>query len=82
MTTNEIITIWARKGAARAKCGKMCEECAFRRGTVGNRSEVSVRDAADAVAYEMSTFHCHMGDMPVCSGFLYAKAYFETIAKK
>lgn len=82
MTTDEIITIWARKGAARASCGKMCDECAFKRGSVGNRSEISVLDAADAVAYEMSVFHCHMGDMPVCSGFLYAKAYMESIAKK
>lgn len=82
METSELITIWARRGAKLVSCGKMCDECAFKRGARGNQSKVSVEDAAQAVAYEMSVFHCHMGDMPVCTGFQYAKAYMASIGKK
>lgn len=82
MSTAEIITIWARKGAAISNHGKMCGECAFRRGAKGNLDEEAVDDAACAVAYENSVFHCHLGNQGVCSGYLYAKSYFEAKAKK
>lgn len=54
----------------------MCDDCAFKLGTRPNQSKVTVEDAAQAVAYEMSTFHCHLEDH-VCRGYLYAKEAFK-----
>jgi hypothetical protein len=77
VTDAELITLWARKGAAHSNHGAMCEECAFRCGAKGNLCPSTTRDAAEAVAYETATFHCHLGNQHVCTGFLYAKSYFQ-----
>lgn len=78
---NEILSEWARRGAAKlkGKHGRMCNGCAFRKGTEANNEEHNVQAAAQCL---MGTgrFHCHLhgldGELKdaekPCAGFLYA----------
>lgn len=86
---SDMISEWAQKGAAFGDCGRMCNDCAFKKGTEANNEEYTTAMAAQAVAFEMSKFVCHKEDkgklmrldIP-CVGFLYAKQYFENRFKK
>lgn len=81
---NELLAIWARKGAALGDCGKMCSECAFRLNTVANLDAENIDIAAQCVAFR-GTFCCHKIDNPEtmkpCAGFLYAKQYANTMGQ-
>lgn len=74
---------WAKKGAALGiDHGRMCAECAFRKGSVAQEEPHNVEGAMQALAWE-GTFNCHppgeLKDAGIpCSGFLYAKAYLES----
>ena len=89
VSDNELIADWAKKGAAFGDCGRMCNDCAFRKGTEANNEEYTAAMAAQAVVYEMSKFVCHKEDdgkfirldIP-CAGFQYARQYFENRFKE
>jgi hypothetical protein len=86
MNIPEKLSEWAQKGAALGvDHGRMCAECAFRKGSVANEEPHNTEAAMHALAYE-AVFHCHppgsTGDAGVlCSGFQYAKAYLESKEK-
>ena len=74
----------AKKGAALGvDCGKMCNDCAFKfnQPHTGDYLD-AVNSAANMLSFE-GKFHCHTDDNQCsdkpCSGFLYAKAYFDSI---
>lgn len=81
MIKPETIASWAQKGAATGiDCGKMCNECAFRIGSVAQQEPHNVDTAAQSLAWE-GQFNCHKNGFEdagkPCVGFLYAKAYFD-----
>jgi hypothetical protein len=82
----ELIASWARKGAELGvDCGRMCNECAFRPGSVAQSEPHNVSAAADCLAFE-GKFNCHKNDSEdagyPCAGFLYAKAFQAHQEKK
>lgn len=83
VTLADRIASWAQKGAKYGDCGRMCDECAFKKGSAANVEEHNVDAAATALAWE-ATFNCHPqggnGNAgTVCVGFQYAKQYFENL---
>lgn len=85
MNIPEKLALWAQKGAALgADHGRMCAECAFRKGAAANEEPHNTEAAMQALAWE-AQFNCHPpgengnAGMP-CSGYLYAKAYIDSIA--
>lgn len=83
MIIKDKLSEWARKGAELGTDhGRMCAECAFRKGSVANEEPHNTEAAMQALAWE-GKFHCHPpggfgnADVP-CSGFQYAKAYLDS----
>lgn len=76
----DIISTWAQKGATISEHGRMCNECAFRRGSVAQSEPHNVDAAANALAF-YGQFNCHVNEFEdagkPCVGFLYAKAWCE-----
>lgn len=75
----DMIADWARKGAELGvDHGKMCNECAFKTGSVAQAESHNVAAAANCLAY-YGQFNCHKNGFEnagnPCSGFLYAKEY-------
>lgn len=72
----------AQKGAKMVDCGKMCGDCAFKVQPNINNYEEAVEGAVWALMTEGS-FNCHTSEYGdagvVCKGFLYAKAYLDSI---
>lgn len=74
----------AKHGAAYGNCGRMCSECAFKDGALGNNEEWNVEAAHTSLMTE-AKFNCHLTDQnghtensgTPCVGFLYAKQYFS-----
>lgn len=82
MKLNEVLAKAAQKGAEIKSLGKMCSDCAFKiQPDINNYSE-TVEKAADCLQFT-GIFHCHTSDYQdagkVCTGFLYAKQYFESL---
>lgn len=77
-----LISSWARKGAKLADHGRMCDECAFRKGSVAQSEPHNVNAAASCLAY-YGAFNCHKNGYEdagkPCAGFLYAKEYREHV---
>lgn len=59
MEPKDIIVKWAQKGAELGGCGRMCDGCAFKKGTEANSDEVTTGRAAEILAYEQGVFYCH-----------------------
>jgi hypothetical protein len=85
MSLKELIANAALKGAGmkhQESFGRMCDDCAFKKGTEANNDEIAVQDAADCLAFT-GTFNCHTGGLEdagrPCSGFLYARQYTDSI---
>lgn len=78
---SDLIVKWAIEGAKHGDCGRMCSDCAFKKGTEANADEYVAAMAAQCVAYDMAKFNCHTTDLKFidkpCAGYLYAKQYFE-----
>lgn len=71
------------KGAAIKRLGRMCKDCAFKKGTDAYNDEAAVQGAADCLAF-FGTFHCHTVtdagdfiDAGPCAGFEHAKQYLK-----
>ena len=82
MSLNKTLVTWAQGGAEQSpgSCGKMCGECLFKDGTIPNKDNDVVRDAADCLWIEGRPFYCaHSGapegKEPICSGYRYALIY-------
>lgn len=80
-----LIASWAQKGAQLgADCGRMCNECAFKTGSITQRAEPHNVEAAITSLMWEGIFNCHVDDYHdagrPCAGFLYAKKYFESHA--
>lgn len=79
----EHIAQWAKDGAAHGDCGRMCNDCAFKKGTDANNDPYVASAALECVVYEMGKFVCHHEDngkfirldIP-CAGFKYAQQYW------
>jgi hypothetical protein len=87
MTAADIIATFARLGAELGDCGRMCDECAFKKGALANNDELTTQTCADILAYERGTFYCHKNDNGVlvdttkpCAGFLYAEQFLKSIS--
>ncbi len=82
MDAANTISEWARKGAALGvDHGKMCNECAFKKGGLGNNEEHTVAKAIYCMAAE-GKFNCHNQGEGTdagkpCAGWLYAKSYVD-----
>ncbi len=83
---SKCIVKWARMGAlkTKGKFGKMCNGCAFKRGTEANDEDHNV-EAAIGCLMGMGKFHCHLhgpdgklqdAEKP-CVGFQYADAHMN-----
>jgi hypothetical protein len=90
MEPAKIIAEWAKKGAAKGDCGRMCSDCAFRSGTEANRNEYLIENIVYGVMQdEKATFYCHhllpegilIDKTKVCAGFQYARQYFKVLEK-
>jgi hypothetical protein len=85
MTDAEQLAEWAKKGAAMGDCGKMCTECAFKKGSITQVSEPHNVEAAKIALMWDGQFNCHVNDYQdagkPCVGFLYAKQYWNNVAK-
>lgn len=84
--TKDQLSAFARKGAEHGAIPgvKMCNDCAFKKGTEANNCAVSTEAAMSLLQWE-GTFCCHTEDYQnngVCGGFLYAKQYFDNMFKK
>lgn len=89
MPINNLLADAARKGAELDAChGKMCHDCAFRVQPDVNGYMDAVNSAMDLLVHNSNnaSFHCHTpeyGDAgKLCSGFLYAKQYFDYMERK
>ena len=49
----------------------LCDECAFRPGTLASRSPFTQMDVVKCLM-EGKPFHCHKGAEPLCAGFVAA----------
>jgi hypothetical protein len=79
---NEVIAVFAQRGAKLGNCGRMCSECAFRLGSAANLEEHNAEAALQASLLPGYKFHCHpqgkYGDAGrECVGFQYAKLYLD-----
>lgn len=72
---------YANKGAAIKRHGRMCEDCAFKKGSESNTDPETLMKIEYCLIYEMAEFNCHTdhkGDAGTpCIGFLHAKEYFK-----
>lgn len=85
---NEIASDWAQKGAKESKGahGRMCDQCAFRKGSEANNEEHNVGKALTCLTGE-GKFNCHDHDATgklidagrPCAGFLYAQHHITKI---
>lgn len=50
-----------------------CSSCAFRLGTIPNGCPTTLMDALKCIM-EGDPFYCHMGDKPLCHGWLTSRA--------
>jgi hypothetical protein len=84
----EILSDTAKKGAkeSNGKFGKMCSECAFKKGGAANNEPHNVDAALNCLAYG-GRFHCHAydengvlidGGKP-CVGFQYAEYHVNSL---
>lgn len=83
---NEVIAEWARRGAQalKGKHGKMCNGCAFRKGSEANGEQHNV-DAAAQCLMGNGKFHCHdhgpdgklIDAKKPCVGFQYADEFMN-----
>lgn len=84
MSLNNLINEWARKGAAIKPLGRMCNDCAFKKGTPANNDDHTADVASQCVAFGLGEFVCHTPDFKdagkPCMGFLYAKQYTDTLS--
>lgn len=85
--TNEVVALFAQRGAKLGDCGKMCSECAFKLNSPANLEEQNADAALESLSVPGAVFHCHpqgsYGDAGrVCTGFKYAKQYLESIMGK
>jgi hypothetical protein len=81
-TLPEMMAVAARKGAAIQKLGCMCSDCAFRIQVDINGYAEAVMAAAECLM-DGGVFHCHSPDYQdagkICTGFKYAKQYFDKL---
>lgn len=81
----DLISGWARKGAKLSDHGRMCDECAFRKGSAAQSEPHNVNAAASCLAY-YGAFNCHKNGYEdagkPCAGFLYAKEYRDSVDKE
>ena len=82
----DMIAGWAQDGAALGvDHGRMCDECAFRKGSVAQTEEHTVSAAADCIAF-YGKFNCHENGFEdagrPCAGFLYAQEFRDHQEKK
>lgn len=89
MPLNELISEAAKKGAMINPClGKMCTDCAFKKGTDANNDEDAVNAAMECIAGNDIKFHCHtmkdgkLVDNGPCAGYLFAKIYFDKMDRE
>src|SRR5262245_26733646 len=80
---------FATKGAAMIKanggdpssCGRMCDDCAFKKGTAANTEAETLLKMESALIYEIASFNCHTDKLQdagiPCAGFQFAKHYIE-----
>lgn len=78
------LSFMAIEGAKLGDCGRMCNSCAFRKGSVTQSEPENIDVAYETLAYQ-GLFHCHtrLEDGTLvdagkpCAGFLYAKQYLK-----
>jgi hypothetical protein len=87
----DMISTAARKGAELKQLDpsvKMCNDCAFKKGTDANNDPEAVEAAFNCLAY-FGEFNCHHTDQSgdfkdaghPCAGYLYAKKLMDHIDK-
>lgn len=88
MPLNELLAFAAIEGAKKwpkdTPLPKMCNDCAFKKGTDANNDETAVEGAGNCLSF-YGTFNCHRmeGDEMIdegkpCAGFLFAKLQMES----
>lgn len=85
------VAAWAKEGAKLGDCGRMCNDCAFKKGTDANRDQGTIENFTYWFDLTSPTaqFYCHhnlpegvlIDKTKICSGFLYVKQYFENQKK-
>ncbi len=75
------LSLMAREGAKFGDCGRMCDTCAFKSGSVTQLEPANI-DAAWNVLLMGGQFNCHPNDQygdggKACAGFLYTKQYLK-----
>lgn len=79
-----VISSLAIKGAKIKRHGRMCNECAFKKGSITQTEPHNIVAAADCVAH-YGQFNCHVQGQPgkdagkPCVGFLHAMEYQKSI---
>lgn len=82
----ETLSTLAQKGAALGNLGRMCDSCAFKKGSVTNSSEPhNTAKALECLAY-FGEFNCHKRDEDgklqdkgnPCIGYKYAQQYLKS----
>lgn len=72
----------AKKGAAMGAGGKMCNDCAFKKGSEANNDEDAVEAAVHCILHG-AQFNCHtipgVDAGRKCAGFEYAMKYLDSI---
>jgi hypothetical protein len=70
----------ANKGAAIKRHGRMCDDCAFRKGSEAN-TEAETLMKLESALYGMAEFNCHTEHKQdagkPCVGFLHVKEYLK-----
>lgn len=91
MLTSDAMAEWAKKGAKLGDCGRMCDDCAFKKGTSANMDPGTVENFM--LWFDLTNpdakFYCHtnlpegvlIDKTKVCAGFLYVRQYFEQLKK-
>lgn len=77
----ETFAKYASEGAKIKRHGRMCNDCAFRKGSEANTEPETIMKVEHALIYGMAEFNCHTEHKQdagkPCAGFLHAKEYFK-----
>lgn len=90
MSISNKVAEWAKKGAQLGDCGRMCNDCAFKKGTDANQDQATIENFTywfDLTSPD-AKFYCHhnlpegvlIDKSKVCAGFLYVQQYFKNKA--
>ncbi len=80
---SKLLSDSAIKGAKLGNIGKMCRDCAFKKGSDANTNDHMAVELAAGCLCTGKMFNCHTADFKnadkPCIGYLYAKQYFDSL---